>query len=568
MPPADDSPRQVFADYFTGLQTREVSGQSENWRYYCGDKVQWSGDLYVSPGADRKDTATPYYPLIGPYDTLDPDVLEYHILLAKLSGLDGFLCEYSTLAGHDGQVTRRMAGLAKKYGFQVGIHWVPTNFTNHIGADNRVDMLEAAKATLLQVLQEVYGLAGARVNGRPLVLLFGVRALDYLPTVVRDTHFSASEVTAMRQACRDFNPLLLSPQYQAELLASVDGFYPWVLPYGSEVPADSRYDRIGDLAAQTNHLGHFYSHAQAALQAGRIRLFMGGVWPGFDDHRGRAWGEDLARYVPREEGRVLQRTWDLAVRSGAPAVLQETWNDWVESTIIEPSREFGYAELEANQRRIGDWKQVSLSSAALRWPQRLFQCRRDLRRLEQLGRPSRLASLADRIALALSQKPGPAVEAELASLETRVSQARSSLRKHEVFLAWTPGQPSEGLALSVESAQTVVLRPQPDALPWHEGRGLVGRLRLTFFDDNRLFLRVVQLRPGEADGLELARFRKTGTQAWRTVELDINPFFWDDKMKPGFEIRLLAAEESEGERLQTAQFDLEIHGLEAETEST
>jgi len=29
-----------------------------------------------------------YYPLIGPYDSLDPAVLEYHVLLMKLAGID------------------------------------------------------------------------------------------------------------------------------------------------------------------------------------------------------------------------------------------------------------------------------------------------------------------------------------------------------------------------------------------------------------------------------------------------------------------------------------------------
>lgn len=562
--PPNEAPRQIFADYFTGLQTRDVSGQSENWRYYHGDKVQWSGDLYVAPGADRKETATPFYPLIGPYDTLDSDVLEYHILLAKLSGLDGFLCEYATAKDHDGQATLRMAELANKYGFQVGIHWVPVNFTTHITADNRVDMLEAAKQTLRQVLQEVYGLAGARVNGRPLVLLFGVRAADYLPTVVRDTHFSASEVAALREAAREFQPLLLSPHFQAELVNSVDGFYPWVLPFGSPVPAGSPYDRIGDLAAQTNHLGHFYSHAQAALQDGRIGMFLGGVWPGFDDHRGRAWGEDLARCVPREEGRTLQRTWDLAVRSGAATILQVTWNDWVESTIIEPSRELGYTELGANQRRISEWKRIPLSPASLRWPLRLFQCRREIRWLERLGWSGRLGSWADQLAMALSQHPGEMVEANLASLESHVAEARSRMAKRDLHLSWPPETPDAGLELSAASSgspRSLAFRPQADALPWRRGRGLTGRLRLTFFDDTLQFLRVLQIWPGE-EGLELARFRKTGTQTWRTVELDIGPLFWDDTMEPGLEILLQASEENEDVRLKAAHLDLEIFNLE------
>ena len=35
-----------------------------------------------------------YYPLIGPYDSSDPAVLEYHVLLMKLGGIDGVIVDW------------------------------------------------------------------------------------------------------------------------------------------------------------------------------------------------------------------------------------------------------------------------------------------------------------------------------------------------------------------------------------------------------------------------------------------------------------------------------------------
>ncbi|HAO80544.1 MAG TPA: hypothetical protein DCQ92_16560, partial [Verrucomicrobia subdivision 3 bacterium] len=35
-----------------------------------------------------------YYPLIGPYDSVDPAVLEYHVLLMKLAGIDGVIVDW------------------------------------------------------------------------------------------------------------------------------------------------------------------------------------------------------------------------------------------------------------------------------------------------------------------------------------------------------------------------------------------------------------------------------------------------------------------------------------------
>jgi len=156
------------------------------------------------------------------------------------------------------------------------------------------------------------------------------------------------------------------------------------------------------------------------------------------------------------------------------------------------------------------------------------------------------------------------VEANLASLESHVAEARSHMAKRDLHLSWPPETPDAGLELSAASSgspRSLAFRPQADALPWRRGRGLTGRLRLTFFDDTLQFLRVLQIWPGE-EGLELARFRKTGTQTWRTVELDIGPLFWDDTMEPGLEILLQASEENEDVRLKAAHLDLEIFNLE------
>ena len=52
----------------------------------------------LRPGAvgpeGRREIASHYYPLIGPYDSADPDVLEYHTLLMKVAGIDGVVADW------------------------------------------------------------------------------------------------------------------------------------------------------------------------------------------------------------------------------------------------------------------------------------------------------------------------------------------------------------------------------------------------------------------------------------------------------------------------------------------
>ena len=46
-------------------------------------------------GKDGRATlASHYHPIIGPYDSGDPDVLEYHALLMKLAGIDGVVIDW------------------------------------------------------------------------------------------------------------------------------------------------------------------------------------------------------------------------------------------------------------------------------------------------------------------------------------------------------------------------------------------------------------------------------------------------------------------------------------------
>lgn len=39
----------------------------------------------------KREIASHYYPLIGPYSSNDNDLQEYHLLLLKLSGIDGVI---------------------------------------------------------------------------------------------------------------------------------------------------------------------------------------------------------------------------------------------------------------------------------------------------------------------------------------------------------------------------------------------------------------------------------------------------------------------------------------------
>lgn len=548
--PPPPQEKKVFADYFTGLNSRPISGTSGVWRYYHGEKVQWSGDLYETPGGLRKETATPYYPLIGPYDTLDPDVLEYHILLAKLAGIDGFLCEYATPIGHGHEVPAAMARLAKRLGFEVGIHWVPISFTNWShGLNDRTAMLTAAQECLRKVFRDVYAVAGARSLGHPLVLIFGAQPEDYPLDQVKGTQFSGRELQVLRETLTDQTPWFLTWHHlNRDLSASVDGYFAWMVPSGSQVPPASPFDSVCDPGLMTKRLEDYYWSMRSQVTRGSIKTFMASVWPGFDDHKGRAWGEDQARFIPRDQGRTLATTWRLAKSSGANAILIATWNDWVESSMIEPSLEFGYQDLETCQREISTWKGIPLSVQDLRLTEQLLGLRRRIGRLLRSGVPaSALESLQaelDQAALQLSEFKGSSAQALLHSVEKQLTRSwESKVRSSHLVLRWRPAGPAtqlhlqwdgradpqagpctlEGLQAFAFSTPLALLLP-PELHRLNPATLIEGRLKFKYWDQGDQFIQVEQAGTTTSASRELANFRKRGQAEWRTVELDLLPF--------------------------------------------
>ena len=52
----------------------------------------------------KRQIASHYYPIIGPYDSTDPNVLEYHMLLMKYSGIDGVMIDWYGQQGANGDI--------------------------------------------------------------------------------------------------------------------------------------------------------------------------------------------------------------------------------------------------------------------------------------------------------------------------------------------------------------------------------------------------------------------------------------------------------------------------------
>ena len=82
------NPTKIYIHYKAFFQSPEVTGY---WGKHWTNGILQTGE----PGPDgRRAIASYYYPLTGPYDTRDPIIQEYQLLLMKYSGIDGLIFDW------------------------------------------------------------------------------------------------------------------------------------------------------------------------------------------------------------------------------------------------------------------------------------------------------------------------------------------------------------------------------------------------------------------------------------------------------------------------------------------
>ena len=273
-------------------------------------------DPEVVDASGKRQIAAHYYPLIGPYDSADRDVIEYHLLLMKLSGIDGVLIDwYGAHEVRDYGGNRRNAEVLIARLHEVGLDFamVYEDFTAEFAADSA---LVAAQADLRYARDRYFSHERyVRIGAAPLLLVFGPRLFE--------TPAAWGQILSEIEP----RPHLLTLWHQtADAGAWAVGEFAWV-------------DRghIDDLDGYYDGQGGF-----------------GVAYPGFRDYyREGGWGDGLGWTIAHDEGATLAATLERARRAEAPFVQLVTWNDFGEGTMIEPTREFGFSLLEQVQAFAG-----------------------------------------------------------------------------------------------------------------------------------------------------------------------------------------------------------------------
>ena len=200
--------QKVFVHYMPWFEDKTTSGTGKWGQHWT--MANQNPDV-IDNG--RRQIASHYYPMTGPYASSDRDIIDYQLLLMKYAGIDGVIADwngthnvydYPLIKRNTDSLFSRMQGV----GLQFSICYEDASLVN-VQKVAGTDLVTAAKQDMAY-LQSQYFKSSTyiTINNQPLLLCFGPQGLK-----------SAGE---WQQVFADLTtkPRLLSLLYQGDVTGS------------------------------------------------------------------------------------------------------------------------------------------------------------------------------------------------------------------------------------------------------------------------------------------------------------------------------------------------------------
>jgi hypothetical protein len=289
----------IFAAYYIWYST--ATGPHEKW-------VHWG-----EPGKPTSAAA----PLIGLYDSDDRDIVQWHIRLAKAAGISGFLVSWWGAGPRESAFENALLPMAEREGFKVALMDETAQFHRD---------WPGVKRSLAEHLAKYQDSpAYLKIDRKPVCYLYQVAAEPRLtPQTFRElAEFVESRVGPVYwivdKISNPDNHFQIPQSWLAHPRpASAYAFYATFSIFRTW-DYDTLQARYGPVVRSAHDAG--------------LKMMVP-VHPGHDN---RGTGNKDAFVIPRREGDTLRAYLRAAVDSRADYILLTSWNEWPETTVVEPS---------------------------------------------------------------------------------------------------------------------------------------------------------------------------------------------------------------------------------------
>ena len=311
-----------YMPWYTAKPYSDGWGWHWTMNHFNPDTVNASGERQI---------ASWYYPLIGPYDSSDPAVLEYHVLLMKLAGVDGVIVDWYGSAnfldyGINNQATVKLFQFTRKAGLKFSICYEDQTIQHMIDGNYLAagDAIFHAQQEMLYLQTNFFSDASyLRLKGQPVLLNFGPQ--HFMMSTNWEDIFSVLVATNQPAFFTEDNRLPVST-----------GAFSWPPMWMSQVPGTGG---VLSGAALKSYLADFDQ------KAGNWPAFISSAFPRFHDIYQRAGVRNYWGYLGDRHGDTLRETLSRGMTNSSAIVQVVTWNDFGEGSMVEPTQEYGYRDL-------------------------------------------------------------------------------------------------------------------------------------------------------------------------------------------------------------------------------
>ena len=330
--------RKIFAFYYPWYGNPQ--GPSRTW-FHWGPEIGKPVSRYELP-------TSVHYPLLGIYDSHDPDIIAAHIAMAKDAGIDGFIVSWWGIGTFEDRAFQILLKVAENMNFKATIYY------ESIDPRRRVTQVDWVVQELKYIVTK-YSSSPAfmKIGDRPILFLYAVEGYG------RDASFW---LKVRRELEQEVGTVYLIGDTQNPSFRDVfDGFH----RYGSQNPVEMGkvYDVYKDMfefglreSGFEDAVGKIMRGETINIQE-KVRCIT--VHPGYDFTKvGRP---ELV--LDRMGGSTYTEYWENALKQDADCVLVTSWNEWHEGTEIEPSREHGFTYLKITKRFAELYKNKTIGQA-------------------------------------------------------------------------------------------------------------------------------------------------------------------------------------------------------------
>jgi hypothetical protein len=372
----------LIAHYMTWFGLPEISGDWHLWRFALDnvslDKHHYP-DLILPNG--RRDIAAIHYPSIGPYDSADPALVEYHILLAKEAGIDGFMVNWYGFVDENGNPRQTDKGFqqllkaAERLDFKVCINYDDkASFPPYTRFQSRPEAVAFTREVLGKVMKD-YASSPAylRIDGKPVLSNFGHHYVVPGSESIDEKSFGVDE-------WRD----ILSVPGGGKFYFIHDHQWHWrksIEEAGFWKVSDSIFSWVGPPAERTA----FLEESRRLLKEKKLRSITGMANPGFDNTPCWGWGGGISQ-IPRRAGQEYRDHFEEMLAYNPGFVQIVTWNDFTEGSTIEPTLEYGDLYLAVTAEYANRWTPGAPFGKSFALPKKLYELRAQTKRLKDSGK--------------------------------------------------------------------------------------------------------------------------------------------------------------------------------------